>query len=143
MTIKVLGSDGNPFDQNSIEIVAGRKLRAVYKLVLSGSYVSGGDALDLTNGGGTPSYPNGLPAAQYRGAESVEPLSRGTSATARTSVGGYYTVQAPNADAPLTQADLAALKLRVFSSGGSELAGGAYDATTLADVILLEVIYLR
>lgn len=142
MTITVLGSDGNPFDQNSVELIAGRKLRTVMKLKFTNNYATGGDTLDLTNGGGTVLAPTCIPAAESRGAESVEALARGP-AGSQSAGGGYYAVVAPNGDTPLTQADLANLKLKIFSSGGAELGAGAYPAAVMNDVVLLEAIYLR
>jgi hypothetical protein len=143
MPIKVLGSDGNPFDQNSVEVVAGRKLRATVLLQLSGAYPTGGDALDLTNGGGTPAAPTTIPSAQVRGVEAIDIMPRSTLTTGQLAVGGTYLILAPNANTPLKPADLANLKLKVLNAGGGELGAGAYAAAQLTDVILAEIIYLR
>ena len=142
MSIKVLGSDGNPFDQNSVEVVAGRKLRSVVLLKLSGNYASGGDALDLTNGGGAPANPTTLIPAQARGVEAIDLMVRGTSAGI-VAAGGGYVIVTPNGDAPMSFTDIQNLKLKVFATAGVELGAGAYSAGALADVIEAEIIWLR
>ena len=142
MAIQVLGFNGGAFDQNSIWAGGDRFIEVILKLVFSGNYVTGGDALDLTNGGGTPAAPNTIPSAQSRGAATFDIEAHGP-AGSRSANGGYYTVVAPNNDAPLTFADLANMKLKIFSGGGSELGAGAYPADVLSDTVIIKLVFAR
>lgn len=148
MSITVLGFDGNPFDQNSLWAGGDRFVEAIMKLKLSGSYVTGGDSLDLSNGGGTPTSPTAFPPAVVRGASTFDIEAHG-SAGSWSSFGGYYQIVAPNADSPLTFADLQNMKLKIFQAGGSELGAGAYPTSQttpgspLTDTIIIKVVYAR
>lgn len=146
MAIKVVGIDGNPFDQRSVEARGDRFLRAIVLLVLSGNYTTNGDPLDLTNAGGTALAPNTIPPACSGGVADMDIQVRATSNTSVLGAGGSYAIVAPNANTPLKFADLANLKLKVFKdSAGSvaEYPQGAYGADALADIITLEVVYIR
>ena len=146
MSIKVLGIDGGPFDQNSVEARGDRFLRAIVLLQLSGSYTTGGDPLDLTNAGGTALAPTTVPQAASRGVSDIDVIARATTNASNLATGGSYIILAPNANAPLKFADLANLKLKIFKdSAGSvaEYPAGAYSADALADIVMLEVVYVR
>lgn len=142
MSIAVKGWDGNPVDQRSFWAGGDRFVEAILKLVFSGSYVSGGDTLDLTNAGGSPSSPITFPWATSVGAVTFDIEAHGP-AGSQSAGGGYYSVVAPNGDAPLTFADLANMKLKIFSGGGVEQGAGAYPAAILTDTVIIKVIYAR
>jgi hypothetical protein len=146
MTITVLGVDGNPFDQNSIEAWAGRFLRTYALLKLSGNYLTGGDLLDLTNGGGTPAAPTAVPTAQNRGLVSLDlrPFCK-TTASFSAADGQYYVI-VPAAAAGITPVPISALnalKLKLMVDIGSEYANGAYGADALGDELIAEFIWAR
>jgi hypothetical protein len=146
MTIKVVGLDGNPFDQNSVEARGDRFLREFVLLQLSGNYTTNGDTLDLTNGGGTSAFPNVLPPAASRGLADIDLIVRATTNASLLAVGGGYAIIAPNANTPLKFSDLATLKLKVFKNTAGSVAEypqGAYGADVLADIIMLELPFVR
>ena len=142
MTIKLVGSDGNPFDQNSVEVVFGRKIRSTAKVVFSGNYSTGGDALDLTNAGGTPANPTTVVPAEVRGVEAIDIMVRGATG-GYVAAGGGYAVVTGNQDSPMNFTDIQNLKLKVFSTAGGELGAGAYPAAIQNDVVVLEMMWLR
>lgn len=146
MPIKVVGIDGGPFDQNSVEARGDRFLRAVVLLQFSGVYPAGGDVLDLTNAGGSALLPTTVLPAASRGVADIDVQVRATSNTSNLATGGSYLVVAPNANTPLKFADLSLLKMKIFKdSAGSvaEYPAGAYGADVLADIVSLEVVYAR
>ena len=147
MSIKVVGFDGNPFDQNSVEARGDRMIRAIVKLALSGNYPTNGDPLDLTNAAGVnPLFPTTLIQAAQRGVVDIDVIVRATTNASVLAAGGSYAIVAPNADAPLTFADLANLKLKIFKNTAGSVAeypNGAYGADALADIVNLEVVYSR
>lgn len=63
MSVKVNAFDNTPFDQRSIFSMGDRFITQLLRLVFSGTYITGGDTLDFTNVGGTPTYPNAVPPA--------------------------------------------------------------------------------
>jgi hypothetical protein len=142
MSVQVFGFDGQPFNQFSTWAGGDRFVETIMKLVFSGSYVAGGDALDLSNAGGTPTAPSTFPPAVSRGGATFDIEAHGPTGS-RSANGGYYTIVAPNADAPLTFADLASMKIKIFSGGGTELSPGAYPADVLADNVIIKVVYAR
>jgi hypothetical protein len=142
MSIQVLGFDNAPFNQNDCWAGGDRFIEVILLLKFAGNYVLGGDALDLTNGGGTPAAPTTFPWAEYRGAATFDIEAHGP-AGSQSAGGGYYSVVAPNNDTPLTHADLANMKLKIFSGGGAELAAGAYPAAVLNDTVVIKLIYSR
>jgi len=143
MTVTVYGLDGNAFDQNSIEAVGGRFLRTVVRLVLSGSYVAGGDALDLTNGGGTSSAPSTVPTAQVRGIArfSFSPIAKTTAGL--SAIGGSYSLLSSGAVTPIPISAVSALKLKLFLVTNAEYTAGAYGADALADMLIAEIMWAR
>lgn len=146
MSIKVLGIDAGPFDQNSVEARGDRFLRTVVLLQLSGAYVANGDALDLTNGGGSALTPTTVPPGASRGVADIDVQVRATTNASLLAAGGGYAVVAPNANTPLKFADLSNLKLKLFKNTAGSVAeypAGAYGADALADIVSLEVVYAR
>lgn len=143
MTIQVLGVDGAPFDQTSVEIVGGRFLRAICRLVLSGSYVTAGDTLDLTNAGGTPSAPTTVIPAQVRGLASVDFRPFGKLTSSFSAIGGQYEILTPGGVIPVPIASVNAMKLKLWQGGNSEYAAGAYGADVLADILIAEFVWMR
>jgi hypothetical protein len=144
MSIQVLGFDGNPFDQNSIEAAGGRFLKTLVRLALSGSYVTGGDTLDLTNAGGTVAAPNTVPNAQSRGLVQIDvrPISKLT--TSFAAAGGQYEIISAAGVVPIPLANIAtALKLKLILIGGGEYSAGAYGADALGDLIEVEIYWAR
>jgi hypothetical protein len=147
MSIKVVGYDNTPFDQRHEEARGDRFIRQVLLLVLSGNYVAGGDALDLSNAGGSPSAPNTISQATLGRVVDIDIQVRGTGTVPSLgAAGGEYVIVAPNQDTPLLPADLALLKLKIFKNTAGSVAeypAGAYGTDVLADVITLEVVYSR
>lgn len=141
--VTCLGLDGNPFDQNSVEIISGRMLKTNVLLKLSGSYATGGDTLDLTNGGGTPASPTTVPSAQVRGiaAIDVRPIAKSTSAL--SAVGGSYSVISSGGVTPIPNSAVNALKLKLFLVTNSEYTAGPYGTDALADMVCAEITWAR
>jgi len=143
MSITVLGADGGPFDQNSIMAVGDRFIKQICRLVLSGNYVTGGDILDFTNGGGTPAAPTTVPPAQTRGIVSIDirPLSKLTSSFAAAA--GQYELIVPGGVVPIPFSAVNALKLKLMLDIAVEYTAGAYGADALGDFLQTEVYWLR
>lgn len=141
--ITVTGMDGGAVDQNSIIAEGPRFIRQLIRLTPSGSYVAGGDTLDISNAGGTPSAPNAIPPAQSRGLIQVNINPLATTNTALSAVNGNYIVRVPSAVVPLTIAFLATLKLKIYVGAGTEYVAGAYGSDVLADIIQAELIWAR
>ena len=145
MTATLASFDGGAFGQYAEESEGGRFIRQYLKVVFSGNYPTGGDAIDLTNAGGTPNFPNTVPSAAAYGVADIDVIVRGTAASL-AGVGGGYAIIAPNSNAPLKFADLANLKVKAFKNTAGSVAeypAGAYGADVLADVLILEVVYAR
>jgi hypothetical protein len=142
MTITVNGFDGNPIDQRSI-MPADRFLEVILLLAFSGSYSTGGDVLDLTNGGGTLAAPNLLGLMGLTDGVADITTSPSGPALSQSAIGGYYTVVPPNGNAVIKLSDLANLKLKIFAAAGSELAAGVYPAAVLTDVVKLRILFRR
>jgi len=142
--IQVLGFDGSPFSPEIHCSAKGdRFIRAFLLLKFSGNYVAGGDTLDLTNGGGTPAAPNTVPPAVSKGPAQIYIEGRGPTG-GFSGGGGYGVVIPPAADAPLTFADAAALKLKLWkTNGATEYAAGAYGADITGDTFIAEVVWPR
>ena len=146
MPIQVLGIDGGPFDQNSVEVCSGRMLRSYVLLKFSGNYATGGDTLDLTNGGGTLAAPTVIPPAQARGLVSMDirPFCK-TTASFSAADGQYY-ILVPAAAAgitPVPNSALNALKLKLMLDIAVEYNAGAYGADVLADEVIVELTWAR
>ena len=125
MAISVKGFDGNPFDQNSIEGLAGRFITTICKLVFTGSYTTGGDTLDLSGV---------QPPAQSRGIVDVKVIANGPASSVSAN-GGEYT--------PITNTALASWKLKIFATAGTEYSAGAYSTDVTTDVVFLEIKWAR
>lgn len=146
MTITVLGMDGGPFDQNSESAAGDRFIRQYVLLKLSGNYVTGGDTLDLTNGGGTPAAPSIVPPAASRGLASIDIRPWCKSTTSFSAADGQYFVIVPAAAAGITPVPISALnalKLKLMVDIGSEYANGAYGADALGDEVIAELTWAR
>lgn len=130
MSIKIGGFNGNNFDQNSIQGLEGRFLETIHKLTFSGSYSTGGDTLDFTNGG----VNSAVPPAQSQGIVSINVVANGP-ASSVSSNGGNYQAQKGTT--------LANGKLKVFSTAGTELSAGAYPSGVTTDVVYLLVKWAR
>lgn len=142
MSVTVLGFDGNAVDQNSFWAGGDRFIEVILKLKFSGAYVTGGDVLDLSNAGGAVANPTTFPAAVVRGAATFDIEAHGP-AGSQSAGGGYYSIVAPNGDAPLTFADLQAMKIKIFAAAGTELGAGAYPAAVLTDSVIIKLVYAR
>ena len=143
MSIKALGYDGTPFNFENHTVGDVTVIRDFVLLQFSGNYSTGGDALDLTNGGGTPASPTTVPPAASVGVIDLDVIARSSAAGGLVAGGGSYVIIAPNAHTPLQFADLANLKVKIFTSGNTELAAGAYPASVTGDVVILEIPYAR
>jgi hypothetical protein len=143
MPVQVLGVDGNPFDENSIEVIPGRFLRTYVLLKLSGNYPAGGDIFDITNAGGTALAPNATPQAVSRGLVSIDirPLSKLTSSF--SAAAGQYFIVYPSGVIPIPFASLNTLKLKLMLDIATEYNAGAYGADALGDVIIAELTWAR
>ncbi len=142
MAIQVLGVDGNPFDQNSIEGGPGRTVKTYVLFKFSGSYVTGGDTLDLSNGGGTPAAPNTIPTAQARGLVclDIRPFAKTTSSFSASN--GQYIPITPAV--PINGAALTTLKVKLMTNETTEYSAGAYAASdVLSDIVIAELTWLR
>jgi len=133
MTVKLYGWDGNPFDQNSID-VGNRFIKTIVKAVLSGNYTTGGDTLDWTNGGGTPALPTTVPQAQNRGIVRVVENDSGPTGGILAN-GGQY--------APIPGTLLTNWLLKIFATAGAQYANGAYGADATTDTLIMEVWWAR
>lgn len=137
MSVAVKGFDGNPFDQRSItEFV--RYITTYCQLVFTGTYPTGGDTLDFTNNNGaSPLSPNTVPPTASSGSvgpSSVSVQNDGPAAGLRIAGGTYAIVRGTN---PTNW------KIKVFTTGNTELAAGAYPASSLADTPILESVWAR
>jgi hypothetical protein len=140
--ITVLGLDGNPMDQQSIEASGARFLRCYNRFVLSGNYPTGGDTLDFTNGGGSLAAPVAIPV-NTRGLVSIDlrPFSKLT--TSFSAADGQYFILAPLGVIPVPLASVNALKLKLMLDVATEYANGAYGADALGDIIVAECVWAR
>lgn len=136
-TVKVMGYDGNPFDQNSIQVVP-RFIKTVCKLLFqAGDYVTGGLTLDWTNGGGSPSYPNAFPPAAAGVAAGPSRVSMNVNSPVGGVVnlgGGYVLVPGTN---PTNW------KIMIYKTAGSEYGATALLADVLTDNVILEAEWVR
>jgi hypothetical protein len=133
MAIKVNGFDGNPFDLNSIDSNF-RFFTAYYQLTPSGSYVTGGDTVDFTNGGINSAAP---PSSVIICADV---FSNGVAA-GLGAAGGYYTLVPPAGGVPSTA--LTTWKLQAWAAGGTQVAAGAYPSTVTGDTIIAKVTWKK
>jgi len=125
-TITISGLDGNPFGTRDIDASPNNFCFSFHKLVLSGSYVTGGDTLDFSTVAGLiPS--GGLPILAF--------AEGNGSGTQQSAGGGYYIVLSGNA--------LNNWKLKIFAAAGTELAAGAYVAQQTGDGIFLTVLWRK
>lgn len=142
MAISVLGFDGNPVDQRSI-MPADRFLEVILLLSFSGSYSTGGDTLDLTNGGGTLAAPNIMSLLGLVDGVADITTSPSGPAASQSATGGYYSVVPPNGNAVIKLSDISNLKLKIFAAAGSELSAGAYPSAVTTDVVKLRILFRR
>lgn len=128
MSVSLQASDGSgsPVNNTDIDGSGNNFAYTACRLVFSGSYVAGGDTVDLTPFQGF--LPSGaLPIAAF-----VE--GNGPS-TSQQGGGGYYVW--------IAGAALTNNKVKIFSSGGAELAAGAYPAAVTTDVVTLQIIWRK
>jgi hypothetical protein len=142
MAITVLGMDGNPFDQNSVEAAGVRFLRAFCQFKLSGSYVTGGDTLDFTNGGGSLAAPVAIPV-NTKGLVSIDIRPWAKTTSAFSAADGQYFVLASLGVVPVPTVNVNALKLKLMLDVATEYSAGAYGTDALADIILAECVWAR
>lgn len=136
MPILVNGYDGNPFGQNSMDGLQGRFIKAYCRVALSGSYPTGGDVLDFTNGGVNSAVP-----PLGRVIENIDVHEHAASTSTFVGTGCYVAV----IGIPGTTA-ASAWKLKFLQAGGTEQSAGAYSgfsASPLTDVIELEITWAR
>lgn len=129
MAVTVEGWDGNAFDSNSIDPVAGKFIRTRCRLKLSGNYTTGGDTIDWTNGGVNSSVP-----PETRGIADVKISSLGPSGSVGAN-GGNYQVEPGSA--------LTNWLLKIFATAGTQYASGSYGSDATSDVICAEVVWAR
>lgn len=135
MTIKVNGFDGSPFDQNSIFERTGPFIKTKHKLTFSGSYVSGGDVFDFTNGGVNSAVPP-------LGIRLVFPsVDAGGAASSVSNVGGNYIAVPPAGAVPST--NFTGWKLKIWTGAGAEYSAGAYGADVLTDDVFVEAVWAK
>ena len=127
MSIAVLGADGNPFTTRDVDGTAQNFVFTQHKLVFSGSYVTGGDTLDLS--GVASLVPSGSPPLQ------VFCEGNGSAATAQSFIGGYYVA--------ITGASLATWKVKIFAAAGTELAAGAYGVAITGDIVTMQICWRK
>ena len=137
--ITVLGFDGAPFDQRSIQPGVGRFIRTLCMLKMTGNYTTGGDTLDFSNAGGTPAAPTTVPAeadASQKVGPSRADVSDGpvVAGTVLANGGGYILIKGTN---PTNW------KLKIFATAGTEYANGAYGADALTDTPILSLDWAR
>ena len=128
MSIAVNGTDGNPFTTRDID-ASGQNFATTYAVLTpSGSYVTGGDTVDLTPIASlTPS--GSLPIE-------IDVVGQGnTAGTSWTAIGNYYAVVQGTA--------LNNYKLQCWVAAGTQLAAGAYPATVTNDKILVKVLWRK
>lgn len=139
MPVQVLGFDGNPFDQRSIQADGSRFITTRVRLKLTGNYTTGGDTLDFTNGGGTPAAPTTVPPAASN-SQAVGPdvavVSDGptVAGTVLANGGNYVVIKGTN---PTNW------KLKVFATAGNEYSNGAYNTDATTDTPELQLSWSR
>jgi hypothetical protein len=127
MAIAIVGTDGNTFTTRDIDASSNNFVTCYVILTPSGSYVTGGDTVDLTAVAGL--VPSGTLLE-------VDVIGQGnTAGTSWTAIGNYY--------AMVQGATLAAWKLQMWSGGGVQLAAGAYPATVTNDKILAKLVWRK
>lgn len=130
MSVKVVGFNGNAFDQNSIDGSGNRFLKTLCQLILSGSYATGGDTLDFTNAG----VNSAVPPAQSQNAPKVKIYSIGPSGSIGANGGNFQFIPGTL----ITNG-----KLKIFATAGTEYSAGAYSTDATTDVILAEIWWPR
>jgi len=128
MALAINGMDGNPFTTRDIDASSSNVVTTYHVITPSGSYVTGGDTLDLsTISGLIPS--SSLPLdVDVNGAGN-------TAGTSHTALGNYYAI--------VQGATLAAYKLQMWTGGGLQLAAGAYPATVTNDRIIAKITWRK
>lgn len=139
--IQVLGFDGGALSQNSFGGAFERFIHALYLLKFSGNYVAGGDTLDFSNAGGSPSAPNAIPPGA-RALASIALNGMGIS-TGLSVVNGNYVPVSPVATTPIPLASVLLMKVKIYLANGSEYTAGAYGSDVLTDIIIAEVDWAR
>jgi len=129
MSIVANGWNGSAFDSSSIEKVAPGFVRVNLRLTFSGNYATGGDTLDLTNGGVNSTVP-----VESGGIFSVEVIGNGP-ASSISCLGGIYQY--------VPGTTLANGLLKVFHNAGAEYTAGAYGTDVTTDVVNVIVTYKR
>ena len=137
MAVTVLGFDGAPFDQRSIQPGVGRFIRTLVRLKLTGNYTTGGDTLDFTNGGGTPAAPTTVPpdAGSPIGPDRADVSDGPTVAGTVLANGGSYVL--------IVGTNPTNWKLKVFATAGAQYANGAYGADATTDTPILSLDWAR
>ena len=137
--VQVLGYDGNPFDQRSIQPGVGRFIRTLVMLKLTGNYTTNGDTLDFTNGGGTAAAPNTVPpdadASPAIGPSRVDISDGPVVAGGILANGGSYVV--------IRGTNPTNWKLKIFATAGGQYANGAYGVDALTDTPILSLDWAR
>ena len=122
MPITINGTDGNPMTTRDVDASPNNFVYSSHKLAFSGSYATGGDTLDLSS----------IAALIPTGSLPIFVFAEGNgTGTQQSAAGGYYVVLAGSA--------LNNWKVKIFSSGGVELAAGAYPAAVTGDSVYLSV----
>jgi hypothetical protein len=138
MAVTVLGFDGAPFDQRSIQPGVGRFIRTLVRLKLTGNYTTGGDTLDFTNGGGSLAAPTTVPPGQQNNPVGPDRADVNDGPTVPGTVlangGNYVLIKGTNPTNWL---------LKVFATAGAQYANGAYGADALTDIIILSLDWSR
>lgn len=141
MSIKVLGYNSAPFDQGSVLLGGGRFLQTLHVLQFSGSYVTGGDTLDWTNGGvqsAVPPAQSGGTVGEINNPVQVQMDESTTNGSTLLGAGGLYVL--------LDGTNLTNWKVKLFkNTGGSvqEYPAGAYGSDVLTDDVEIIATWAR
>ena len=127
MAIAINGSDGTPYTTRDLDASSNNFVTCYAVLTPSGSYVTGGDTVDLTP------IASQVPSATL---VEVDVIGQGnTAGTSWTAIGNYYAI--------VQGATLNAWKLQCWVAAGTQLAAGAYPATVTNDKILAKVVWRK
>ena len=128
MSLQINGLDGNLFGFRD-EDGSGMNFITTYHVITpSGSYVTGGDTLDITQVSALIPSSSAPVLAEVTG-------QGNTAGTSWTALGNYFAV--------VQGATLATWKLQAWSGGGAQQGAGAYPSTITNDRIVLRLVWRK